>query len=498
VLIDDSESQSTFTGSEFAGNSTNVTSGTPSTDCCNGGGAINSDSSLGTLTLSSSDVSNNTAGGNSTDESGGGGLWIDDGHGNFLTDSTLSGDGTTFTGTSDGGGAIALVAGTTKLSFMTIAGNTATAAPGGGIFNDGETVDTKNSIVASNAGVNGADCGGTSSPTFTSLGYNLEDSPDSCGFTQPTDKVVAASTLGLGPLANNGGPTMTRALLAGSPAINAIPFADCTDQSSPTPQQVTTDQRGVARPQPSGGNCDIGAYEFGDVSLATNGPRPVPLKPFDGSTTTITWEVVNAGPAPATHTTATWTLPAGLKFVSGTASGGSCTATATGASCPLGVVPVDAPATDTTSSIVLRPTKPAGDLTSKLVVTATEPNTTPSSDTQYVNIASIGVTPTIKNAKQSHKKWRESGHGHGPPLGTKFTFKLNEPAKLSLKFTGKHGKSAGTLSANGRAGSNTIKFAGRLSRKKKLKPGRYTVAITAKAEGKTSRTVKLSFTVAPA
>ncbi len=149
------------------------------------------------------------------------------------------------------------------------------------------------------------------------------------------------------------------------------------------------------------------------------------------------------------------------------------------------------------SSIILRPTKPAGDLTSRLVVTATEPNTTPSSDTQSVNIASIGVTPTIKQLKQSHKTWRESGHGHGPPIGTKFSFKLNEAAKLSLKITGKHGKSAGTLSINGRARSNTIKFAGRLSRKKKLEPGRYTVAISAKAEGKTSRTAKLSFTIAP-
>ncbi len=306
---------------------------------------------------------------------------------------------------------------------------------------------------------------------------------------------MAAATLGLGPLANNGGPTMTRASLAGSPAINAIPFADCTDQSSPTPQPVTMDQRGVTRPEPAGGNCDIGAYEFGDVSLATSPPRPVPEKPFDGSTTTIGFEVVNGGPAPATHTTATWTLPAGLKFVSGTASGGSCAATATGASCPLGVVSVGTPAT---SSIILRPTKPAGDLTSKLVVTATEPNTTPSGDTQYVNIASIGVTPTIEQLKQSHKSWRESGHGHGPPIGTKFSFKLNEPAKLTLKFTGTHDKAAGTLSLNGRAGGNTVKFSGRLSRKKKLKPGRYTVAISAKAEGKTSRTAKLSFTIASA
>jgi hypothetical protein len=53
-------------------------------------------------------------------------------------------------------------------------------------------------------------------------------------------------------LANDGGPTRTLALLTGSPAINAIPIAECV---------VAKDQRGVKRPHPAGGKCDIGAYE---------------------------------------------------------------------------------------------------------------------------------------------------------------------------------------------------------------------------------------------
>jgi hypothetical protein len=57
----------------------------------------------------------------------------------------------------------------------------------------------------------------------------------------------------LGPLAANGGPTRTHALLLGSPAIDRIPSALCT---------LATDQRGVARPQPNPGSCDAGAYEF--------------------------------------------------------------------------------------------------------------------------------------------------------------------------------------------------------------------------------------------
>jgi hypothetical protein len=54
---------------------------------------------------------------------------------------------------------------------------------------------------------------------------------------------------GLGPLQDNGGPTPTRALLPGSPALDRISDGSC----------LPTDQRGESRPQ--GGNCDVGAYE---------------------------------------------------------------------------------------------------------------------------------------------------------------------------------------------------------------------------------------------
>jgi fibronectin-binding autotransporter adhesin len=55
----------------------------------------------------------------------------------------------------------------------------------------------------------------------------------------------------LGPLANNGGTTFTHALLAGSPAIDAIPLTSCF---------LTTDGRGFIRPH--GAACDIGAFEL--------------------------------------------------------------------------------------------------------------------------------------------------------------------------------------------------------------------------------------------
>ena len=89
----------------------------------------------------------------------------------------------------------------------------------------------------------GGDCWGV----ITSLGYNL-DSDGSCGFTQATD--LLAMDAQLGPLQDNGGPTLTHNLDPGSPATNAVPAGDCA---------IATDQRGEDRSQ--GDGCDIGAVE---------------------------------------------------------------------------------------------------------------------------------------------------------------------------------------------------------------------------------------------
>jgi len=60
----------------------------------------------------------------------------------------------------------------------------------------------------------------------------------------------------IGPLANNGGPTMTHALLPGSPALETALDAECP----------AADQRGVPRPFDADGDgvarCDVGAYEL--------------------------------------------------------------------------------------------------------------------------------------------------------------------------------------------------------------------------------------------
>ncbi len=84
-------------------------------------------------------------------------------------------------------------------------------------------------------------------PANVSLGHNLfSDNPGSA-YLDPTDLINTEPRLG--PLADNGGPTLTQALLPGSPAIDAgVAVAG-----------VTTDQRGVPRPQ--GRAPDIGAFE---------------------------------------------------------------------------------------------------------------------------------------------------------------------------------------------------------------------------------------------
>ena len=60
----------------------------------------------------------------------------------------------------------------------------------------------------------------------------------------------------LGPLAFNGGPTRTQALLVGSPAIDA----------GSNPLSLATDQRGVGFPRVIGGMADMGAYEYNAVA----------------------------------------------------------------------------------------------------------------------------------------------------------------------------------------------------------------------------------------
>jgi hypothetical protein len=128
-----------------------------------------------------------------------------------------------------------------SLESSTVSRNLAVFA--GGIFNQkGRLLTVHDSIVAGNAGPAGvSNC----SSEVTSQGYNLQNASD-CDFTATGDQRNANA--GLGALSDNGGPTQTMAVGAGSRAIAA---GACPG--------TAVDQRGVSRPQ--GARCDIGAFE---------------------------------------------------------------------------------------------------------------------------------------------------------------------------------------------------------------------------------------------
>jgi hypothetical protein len=96
--------------------------------------------------------------------------------------------------------------------------------------------------------------------------------------------------------------------------------------------------------------------------------------------------------------------------------------------------------------------------------------------------------PTITEVRQSHRTWREKrlamspSRNPTPRLGTRFSFILNEQARVRFAFIRRQGRrtvTQGTLSFAGHAGLNRVYFDGRISSSRKLKPGRFTLVITA-------------------
>jgi hypothetical protein len=206
-----------------------------------GGGVF----SGGGLTISNSTISGNTA-------TGAGGGIVSGNNGCTIVNSTISGN----SAVGNAGGI--LVNGSASLINVTITSNTATN--GGGIaYQSNKELRLRNTIVARNTTTNGIGPeiynDGTSSLGIVSEGFNLigDQSGDST-FTgkpvsySPTDILDTDPLLDL--LGNNGGPTLTHALLFGSPAINAG-----NNDGAPV-----ADQRGY--PRIASGTIDIGAYEY--------------------------------------------------------------------------------------------------------------------------------------------------------------------------------------------------------------------------------------------
>jgi len=189
-----------------------------------GGGLYNG----GTAVINSSTLSNNAA-------RGGGAIG-----GGILNGGTLTINNSTLSGNSPTG---IVSRATLTLSSTTLSNS------GSAIYIYGGTATLQNSIVAYSSFGN---CYGS----LTSKGYNLS-SDGTCNFGSTGDRNNIDPKLG--PLQNNGGPTLTQGLLSGSPAIDAANPSGCNDgQGHP----LTTDQRGQPRhDKEDTGGCDIGAYE---------------------------------------------------------------------------------------------------------------------------------------------------------------------------------------------------------------------------------------------
>ena len=121
------------------------------------------------------------------------------------------------------------------------------------------TLSTFGSVIALPTG--GENCGVYDETSATvSSGYNYSDDA-SCGLDAATDKQGAANPL-LGALADNGGPTPTLLPQATSPLVDAIPTAACSGGDTLAGSTITTDQRGLVRPDVLNQKCDIGSVEL--------------------------------------------------------------------------------------------------------------------------------------------------------------------------------------------------------------------------------------------
>jgi CSLREA domain-containing protein len=215
-----------------------------------GAGILNSGG--GNLTIAKSSIVNNAASGR-----GGGILNLDDPFGRVGADITLVNSTVTGNSAEAGGGIMINDRGSAGMVIInsTVAGNSAQSQGGGillsGFNEDSPGVSLTNTIVAQNTAPQGRDLFGTFSARFNLIGDGTGSNVTNTDGNQ-VGKVAPHSGLidpRLGPLADNGGATRTRALLSGSPAIDAATSDGCPGR----------DQRDVSRPQ--GAACDIGSYE---------------------------------------------------------------------------------------------------------------------------------------------------------------------------------------------------------------------------------------------
>ena len=395
----------------------------------------------------------------------------------------------------------------TILHDVTLAENSAGihGSEGGNVYAEaGSKLSWENSLVADD--LSGGNCLVNGS-TLTSLGGNEEYATGTeCHFTNARDtKGPELESAQLLPLAHNGGLTETMALTKGSPPVDTGFGCEATDQ------------RGVPRPQ--GPACDAGAYE-----LVTT---PLVVTIISGPSGPVNTPVVSFSFSAEKPSTFQCGLDGGVFE--------PCTSPFTAGSLALGAHTFTVQATDTADN--MGPVSASRTFTIVAPGAGSNAGSSANNGSSDANLsanngssnASSSATkgPVVSGLAQSAARWREgaplphiSRARAGPPLGTTFSFNLNEQAAVRFSFTqrlngrelghrclGRSKKNfkrksclrtvtVGTISFTGHLGTNKVFFQGRLSRSKKLQPGRYMVTVNATdAAGGRSTPVSLRFTV---
>jgi collagen type I alpha len=443
----------------------------------------------------------------------GGALYANEGPDVTIVNSTMSGNtaqsgagsGTAGTIGSYGGAIDAYGSPGVRLYSDTIANNTAVSALGAtgelgsNLIGIGTFLTLQDTVVADAEPSGAPNCAFQSGGAITDDGHNLWDgNPDVCGFSATTDD-VRTTNAGLNSLGSNGGPSI---IASGStPAIpqaqTLAPTADspvirnggaCTNPlaevaSTPPFPALTVDERG--RPRPA--TCDIGAFQT--QPLKASGAAVIKGQAIVGGDLVCNGKFTATGDGAFTPTGAIGDLAFSFLW-----SGNGKTLGRQGS--------------------LLVNGKDQGDaITCTVTVTGAYGHASATSPAVHVAPAI-----TLTHVSETHKTWAEKHFRHGPPVGTTFSYTLNLPATVVLRFTRQakgrkvkrkcvaqtrknaHKPSCkltlklGTLKTTGPAGKNKLKFTGKVSGKK-LRPGSYQVTIVAeRPSGDASKTLR--FTIA--
>jgi predicted outer membrane repeat protein len=318
-----------------------------------------------------------------------------------ISDSTFADN----SATGDGGGfEVSTSTPNTTIALLndTMVGNS--APPGqGSLWRTGsnQTTTYQNSVFVGNGSAgteNICDEGGGGNNI--SLGHNVLDVSDSvCGLTAAGDRTNVTTT-NLSTLANHGGPTDTYLPEPGSSLIGAGSTSGCP----------LLDQRGLSRP--AGSACDIGAVEV-IAPLATS-----------GAATSVTANSATLNGTAAGDGLGGWYFQWGTTTAYGnqTASQGLTS---------LSSVPITAQLTGLQPATTIH----------YRVVTSDPDGTTYGSDQTFTTNALATTTanaspPILSGLAQSARRWRVRvlhGRDRGKG-GTNFSFKLSEPASVTLQF----------------------------------------------------------------